>query len=210
VSRHGWGRLTSQGCRAVIATEAFAPQQGRDLGPLIHALRRNGGTLTSEQWVSEPDSKMAGLRLPDDEQAAKCRAAIQQWQSGWLQLVGGGLFSVLPLPMWPYEPEQSVRHYAFLALYAFLQLPLLIVLTRRAATGAGFAPPPTPRRVPDDSPRLLQHRLPVAPHAMRDRATPRTGCPGERRETAPRPCDRAPARPDPWTGSGSSPSRPAR
>jgi hypothetical protein len=49
---------------------------------------------------------------------------------GWLHAIGGGLLSVLPVPLWPYQPEQSLRHYAFHALYAALQLPLLIALTR--------------------------------------------------------------------------------
>jgi hypothetical protein len=35
---------------------------------------------------------------------------------------------VVPLPIWPYQPEQSVTHYSFHALYALLQLPLLIAL----------------------------------------------------------------------------------
>jgi hypothetical protein len=49
---------------------------------------------------------------------------------GWLHMIGGGLLSVLPVPLRPYHPEQSLRHYAFHALYAALQLPLLIVATR--------------------------------------------------------------------------------
>ena len=49
---------------------------------------------------------------------------------GWLHALGGGLLSVLPLPLWPYQPEQSPRHYAVHGLYAVLQVPLLLVLTR--------------------------------------------------------------------------------
>lgn len=49
---------------------------------------------------------------------------------GWLHAIGGGLLSVLPLPLWPYQPEQSLRHYAVHALYALLQVPLLITATR--------------------------------------------------------------------------------
>lgn len=49
---------------------------------------------------------------------------------GWLHAIGGGLLSVLPLPWWPYQPEQSLGHYAVHALYGLLQVPLLIVLTR--------------------------------------------------------------------------------
>jgi hypothetical protein len=49
---------------------------------------------------------------------------------GWRHAIGGGLLSVLPLPLWPYQPEQSLRHYAVHALYALLQVPLLVTVTR--------------------------------------------------------------------------------
>jgi hypothetical protein len=49
---------------------------------------------------------------------------------GWLHAIGGGLLSVLPLPLWPYQPQQSLRHYAVHALYAVLQVPLLVMVTR--------------------------------------------------------------------------------
>ncbi|MET0862881.1 MAG: hypothetical protein ABWZ98_00970 [Nakamurella sp.] len=51
---------------------------------------------------------------------------------GWaaLNLVGGGIVSVLPLPVLPFDPEQSWRHYAFHLLYVVSQLPLLIVTAR--------------------------------------------------------------------------------
>ena len=66
-----------------MTVEEFTPAPGRDLGPLIHALRRNGGTLTFAEWVSVPNSMTINLHLPDDpEQAAKCRAAIDEWRKG--------------------------------------------------------------------------------------------------------------------------------
>ena len=66
-----------------MAVEELQPEPGRDLGPLIHALRRNGGTLTFAQWVAPPHSMTVNLRLPDDdEQAARCRAAIDEWRFG--------------------------------------------------------------------------------------------------------------------------------
>jgi len=51
---------------------------------------------------------------------------------GWaaLNLLGGGIVSVLPLPFLPFRPEQSFRHYAFHLLYFASQLPLLIVTAR--------------------------------------------------------------------------------
>lgn len=66
-----------------MTTEDFSPEPGRDLGPLIHALRRNGGTLTFAQWVTVPESMMINLHLPDDEvQAQGCRFAIEEWRNG--------------------------------------------------------------------------------------------------------------------------------
>lgn len=65
-----------------VTTEPGTPEPGRDLGPLIHALRRHGGTLTFTGWVSEPDSMIINLHLPRDEAAAdKCRAAIDAWRA---------------------------------------------------------------------------------------------------------------------------------
>jgi hypothetical protein len=43
---------------------------------------------------------------------------------GILNLVGG-VATVLPLPVLPFKPEQSLRHYMFHVLYALTQLPLL-------------------------------------------------------------------------------------
>jgi hypothetical protein len=52
---------------------------------------------------------------------------------GWtaLNLFLGGVVSVLPLPVLPFEPEQSVKHYAFHAVYTLTQVPLLMLLARR-------------------------------------------------------------------------------
>ena len=49
-------------------------------------------------------------------------ALLLAW--GWLNLMGG-IATVLPLPVLPFKPDQSLRHYAFHFLYAFTQLPLL-------------------------------------------------------------------------------------
>ncbi|MCD2441564.1 hypothetical protein LQ757_04665 [Agromyces sp. SYSU K20354] len=47
---------------------------------------------------------------------------------GWISLIGG-ILSVLPLPFLPFEPAQTVSHYAFHVLYAVTQLPLILVTT---------------------------------------------------------------------------------
>ena len=55
---------------------------------------------------------------------------------GLLNLVGG-FATVLPLPIWPFKPEQSARHYAFHALYALAQLPLLALVRRELSVLRG-------------------------------------------------------------------------
>jgi len=60
---------------------------------------------------------------------------------GWavLNLVGGGILSVLPLGLFPFQPEQSLGHYAIHVIYAVAQLPLVVVaaggLSRRGRRG---------------------------------------------------------------------------
>jgi peptidoglycan/LPS O-acetylase OafA/YrhL len=58
-----------------------------------------------------------------------------------LNLVGGGILSVLPLGLFPFQPEQSLGHYAVHVLYAVAQLPLIVVagraLSRREPQAAG-------------------------------------------------------------------------
>lgn len=44
-----------------------------------------------------------------------------------LNLVVGGILSVLPLPILPFEPEQSLSHYVTHLVYAVGQVPLMIV-----------------------------------------------------------------------------------
>jgi hypothetical protein len=46
---------------------------------------------------------------------------------GLLNLVVGGLLTVLPLPVLPFAPEQTVSHYAVHLVYAIGQLPLVLL-----------------------------------------------------------------------------------
>ena len=69
--------------------------------------------------------------------------AIWWWKSGgqilwWLtmiwvlglNLIVGAVLSVLPLPLWPFVPEQSVEHYLGHLFYAVTQVPALALLWR--------------------------------------------------------------------------------
>lgn len=45
-----------------------------------------------------------------------------------LNVVGGAILSVLPLPIWPFVPDQGLGHYLAHLLYAVTQIPALVVL----------------------------------------------------------------------------------
>ncbi|HEV2124187.1 MAG TPA: alpha/beta fold hydrolase, partial [Chloroflexota bacterium] len=45
--------------------------------------------------------------------------------TGVLQLIGGAIISVLPLPFLPFEPDQSLHHYLSHAAFGLAQIPLL-------------------------------------------------------------------------------------
>ena len=47
-----------------------------------------------------------------------------------LNLVGGGILSVLPVGLFPFQPEQSLEHYGAHVIYALAQLPLVVVAAR--------------------------------------------------------------------------------
>jgi hypothetical protein len=52
-----------------------------------------------------------------------------------LNLVGGGILSVLPLGLFPFTPEQSLGHYAIHVVYGVTQLPLIVVAARGLTRG---------------------------------------------------------------------------
>jgi hypothetical protein len=45
-------------------------------------------------------------------------------------LLLGAILSALPLPLWPFYPEQSVAHYLSHVIYGAAQLPLIWVMVR--------------------------------------------------------------------------------
>jgi hypothetical protein len=46
---------------------------------------------------------------------------------GLLNLIGGGIFSVLPLGIFPFAPAQNLQHYLTHVLYSVAELPLVLV-----------------------------------------------------------------------------------
>ena len=49
---------------------------------------------------------------------------------GLLNLVGGGIISVLPLSFLPFHPEQSVGHYLMHVFYSMCEIPFILASMR--------------------------------------------------------------------------------
>ncbi len=71
------------------------------------------------------------------------RVALVAW--ALLNLVGGGILSVLPLAILPFVPEQSGGHYAAHLVYALAQVPLLLIAVRAVRSGDAAAAAIPPR-----------------------------------------------------------------
>jgi hypothetical protein len=48
-----------------------------------------------------------------------------------LHLVGGAIVSVLPLAILPFDPPQTLAHYAAHLLYGLAQLPLILLMMKK-------------------------------------------------------------------------------
>ena len=84
---------------------------------------------------------LIGLAYAKGPQARAIVAAALGW--GVLNLVIGGIVTVLPLPVLPFAPEQSLTHYAAHVLYTAGQVPLVVLAFRGLRTG-GAARAETP------------------------------------------------------------------
>ncbi len=84
----------------------LSPVHLENSGPLAVAA---GLTIAYAAW---PTSRLVAL-------------AIVAWAA--LNLVVGGVLTVLPLPGLPFAPEQSVTHYVAHLVYGLGQVPLLVV-----------------------------------------------------------------------------------
>jgi hypothetical protein len=66
-------------------------------------------------------------------------AALLGW--GILNLVIGGIITVLPLPILPFVPEQSAAHYGAHVVYILGQVPLVVLAYRALRAPAAIAGP---------------------------------------------------------------------
>jgi hypothetical protein len=104
----------------------LSPIDVENSGPLAFAF------ILGAAYALRPDSKLVA-------------AAALAW--GVLNLVIGGIVTVLPLSVLPFEPEQSVTHYGAHVVYAVGQLPLIVLAYRalRAPSAAVDPAAPSPR-----------------------------------------------------------------
>ena len=87
----------------------LSPIDLENSGPILFA------AILGLAYAVRPDSKVVA-------------AAALGW--GVLNLVIGGIVSVLPLPILPFVPEQSATHYGAHVVYAVGQVPLVILSYR--------------------------------------------------------------------------------
>jgi hypothetical protein len=104
----------------------LSPTDLENSGPILFAL------ILAVAYALRPDSKLVAV-------------AALAW--GVLNLVIGGIVTVLPLSILPFVPEQSVTHYGAHVVYAVGQLPLVILGYRalRAPSAAVDPAGPSPR-----------------------------------------------------------------
>lgn len=111
---HGW---------AVLAAAALSW-----LGLLIH----NVADLPGQTLLSPESAYPAAVLTVIVALWFSAGRRVAAWLLlGWglLHLIGGSVVSVLPLAVLPFDPEQSIRHYAFHVLYGVMQAPLLVVVS---------------------------------------------------------------------------------
>jgi hypothetical protein len=128
---------------AIFATSAIAAG-----GMLAHDLFEFGPTFLVDPQTLIPLGIFAILAIL----AARETAGLAAWTAlfVWavLNLVGGGILSVLPIGVLPFQPDQSLGHYGVHVVYALAEMPLVLVAwsgiraSRARRAGADGLEPP--------------------------------------------------------------------
>jgi hypothetical protein len=107
---------------SVLATSAIAAG-----GMLAHNVLEFGPAFLIDPQTLIPLGIFAVLAIL----AARAAAGPATWLAllawGTLNLVGGGILSVLPIGLFPFQPEKTIGHYSAHVLYALAQVPVLVV-----------------------------------------------------------------------------------
>ncbi|MEX1171342.1 MAG: hypothetical protein WEG56_01900 [Chloroflexota bacterium] len=124
---------------AVLTTSAIAAG-----GMLAHNVMEFGPPFLVDPQTLIPLAIFAILAIL----AARVTAGRATWIAllAWsvLNLLAGGILSVLPLGLFPFQPDQSLGHYGAHVVYAVAEVPLVVVAwsgvratgTRRAGAKA--------------------------------------------------------------------------
>lgn len=124
-------RTTWKQPRQQVAWMAFATAISL-FGMAVHTVREFG--LTGLWVPSTGMLPLAALQLGLLTWwvvALRRGAAIALAGTALVQLVGGAILSVLPLPFLPFEPDQSIQHYLSHLVFGIAQLPLLVLPLQR-------------------------------------------------------------------------------
>ena len=107
---------------AVFATSALAAG-----GMLAHDVFEFGRAFLVDPQTLIPLGIFAILAILAAREAAGLAAWVALFAWGVLNLVGGGIVSVLPLDLLPFQPKQSLGHYGVHVMYTLAEVPLVLV-----------------------------------------------------------------------------------
>jgi hypothetical protein len=106
---------------AVFATSAIAAG-----GMLAHNVYEFGPSFLFDPQTLIPLGIFVVLAILAAREAGRATwIALFSWAV--LNLVGGGTLSVLPLGLFPFQPEQSLAHYGIHVVYTLAEVPLALV-----------------------------------------------------------------------------------
>ena len=107
---------------AIYMTSALAAG-----GMLAHNVLELGPAFLVDPQTLIPLGIFAILAILAGRETAGRGAWTALFAWGLLNLVGGGVVSVLPIALLPYQPDQSLGHYGVHVLYALAEVPLVLV-----------------------------------------------------------------------------------
>jgi hypothetical protein len=130
---------------AIYATSAIAAG-----GMLVHDVVEFGPGFLVDPQTLIPLGIFAILAIAAARETAGRGAWTALFAWGVLNLVAGGIVSVLPLALLPFQPDQSLAHYGVHVVYTLAEVPLVLVAwsgIRASGTGHAGAQAPEPSDV---------------------------------------------------------------
>jgi hypothetical protein len=107
---------------AIYATSALAAG-----GMLAHNVLELGPAFLVDPQTLIPLAIFAALAILTARKSAGRAAWLALFAWSALNLVAGGILSVLPIGLFPFQPEQSLEHYGVHVVYTLSGLPLVLV-----------------------------------------------------------------------------------